>query len=131
MSGTPIEAYLGNVFSQINAYMRGVEQPTDEYIRYCYDHINEIIYCDPVLTENIVVYRAIGRDTLNISMNSVKEHDGYMEKGFMSTPLLKETLLEEFPSYTELLKIYVPKGAHVLGVDFIKDRKYSSWSNNI
>ena len=45
-----------------------------------------------------------------------------MEKAFMSTSLRLETVLREFPSYDCIMKIYVPKGAFVLGVDGIKDR---------
>ncbi|MBP3805916.1 MAG: hypothetical protein J6I76_18865 [Oribacterium sp.] len=125
-AGKPIEVYLGEVYSQVNAYMRGIEQPQDDYRRYdldmLIDRINEIIYCAPTLPEDIVVYRAIDEKTLNIIMQSVKEYNAYIEKGFMSTSLLKESLLEDNSSYTDLLKIYVPQGIHVLGVDFIKDR---------
>lgn len=122
----PMESYLGTEYYRINAYLRGIEKPIEGYTEYCYrmliDRINEIIYCAPSIPENIVIYRGISEEALRIIKNSVRESGAYMEKGFMSATLLKEIIPEEFPRYKDILKIYVPKGAHALGVDNINDR---------
>ena len=124
-AGIPMEVYLGNMYSSINGYMRGCYQPSDDQIAdydMLIDRINEIILCAPVLPENLVVYRAVSNTTVKKIMMQVKEYENYMENAFMSTSLLYETILEEFSSEFDVLKIYVPKGAHVLGTDGIKDR---------
>lgn len=117
-----MEGYLGNTYSYINAYMRNGETDNERY-NVLIDRLNELILCAPQTDENIVVYRGVSQSTMNIILNQSKEYDGnYMEKAFMSTSLRLETVLREFPSYDCIMKIYVPKGAFVLGVDGIKDR---------
>ena len=120
-----MEVYLGNMFSSLNGYMRGTYIPDDKLIPdfdTLIDKINEIIFCAPPLPGNIVVYRAVSNNTIKKIMAQVKEYESYMENAFMSTSLLYETVLKEFPSQSNILKIYVPEGAHVLGTDGIKDR---------
>lgn len=120
--GYYMEGYLGNTYSYINAYMRNEETNNERY-NVLIDRLNELILCAPQIEEDIVVYRGVSQNTMNIIMAQSKEYDGnYIEKAFMSTSLRLETVISEFPSYDCIMKIYVSKGAFALGVDGIKDR---------
>jgi hypothetical protein len=123
-AGIPIEAYLGNKFESINSYMRGYSTPTDVQ-KYEFDmlidRVNELILLAPTLPENIVVYRAVTEKAFKQIMLQAKKRYEYIEKGFLSTSLLLETVLNKF-SPEIIMKIYVPKEAHVLGVDGIENR---------
>ena len=118
-----MEGYLGDLYTQINNYMRASGRDKDR-LNVLIDRINELIMFAPQIEENLVVYRGVSKNTISSIMNQIKEYDGnYMEKAFMSTSLRLETVMKEFPSYECILKIYVFKGALALGVDCIRDRK--------
>ena len=114
--------YLGNVFWTINNYLRS-DGEYNEKLNMVVDRLNELIMCAPRLDENIVVYRGVSQSTMKMILNKVQENDGnYTEKAFMSTSLRFDTVVREFQPYDCILKIYVPKGAFVLGIDCIDDR---------
>ncbi len=116
-----LEGYLGNWFAPINEYMRN-EGKDKKNFDFEIDILNEIIICAPRVSENIVVYRGVDGKAINNIMEQVDMFSAYMEKGFLSTSIRKETVISEFPSYNNILKIYVPKGAFALCVDGIRKR---------
>ena len=120
--GNYIEGYLGNTYAYINAYMRKGETDNERY-NILIDRLNELILCAPQTDESIVVYRGISQKAMENILTQTKKSDGYyLEKAFMSTSLRLDTVLKEFPSYECIMKIYVSKGASVLGIDAIMNR---------
>lgn len=122
----PIEAYAGDAYKQINAYMRRIEALSDtdaSRVNMLIDRISETILLAPSLPENLVVYRAVSGKAMDAILANAAEHgDTYVEQAFLSTSLLWSAIVKEFPSYTEVMKIYTPKGSHALGVDGIAGR---------
>lgn len=116
-----MEAYAGTMFAQINDYLRN-DRNDRIVLNAMIDKINEFIILAPPIKENIIVYRGVSNRTMKSIMRSISRNEGiYVESAFMSTSLRLETVLEEF-SYENILKIYVPKGAHAVGLDGINDR---------
>ncbi len=121
---SPIKAiafYCGYDFMSVNGFLRNNEFDCPD-TRIKIDRLSEILHFSPKLPENLIMYRAIDEKAFNVISNSIKEYNAYMEKGFMSTSLRFDTVVEEYGDKGYILKLYVPKGASVMGVDLIKKR---------
>jgi len=121
------DAYLGNMYAVINEYMRTGNLEDQEYSRTLdpvIDRLNELIILGPRIPKDIVVYRGVSDKTMKMMLSEQKSHyNTYYDKGFMSTTLLLQALVDESERhYENILKIYVPKGAFALGVSCITDR---------
>ena len=127
LSDIYLKAYLGYTHADINEYLRTGEYHDQECARQLealIDKLNELLILAPRVPYNIVVYRGISDDSLNKMLNIQSMYnDIYMDEAFLSTSLLKQTVIKEFPSYDNILKIYVPKNAYAMGVDGATDRK--------
>ena len=67
----------------------------------------------PSLPENIIVYRSVDDGTFEKIINEISDNGEFTEKGFMSTTLYKNKVLNELEHYSKnkgLLKIYIKKG---------------------
>ena len=121
-----IEAYLGNMYSTINNYMRtgeACDEPYKKILDAAIDTMNEFIIMAPRVPENIVVYRRVSDTTLKLMFDDQRKHYGtYYEKGFLSTSLLADATIKDMNTFDSIIKIYVPKGAFALGVSCIVDR---------
>lgn len=121
-----IEGYLGDNFRSINDYMRFGNCTSEQHavkLDSIIDSISELIICAPKIPENLVVFRGIDDKGMQCIINNMKQHEEqFFEEAFMSTSLLYKTVVEEFPSINNVMKIYVPAGTHALGVDNFKDR---------
>ena len=119
-----IDRYLGNEAITINKYLRGNLPSHFKNIQKQYDvlisEIKNIIYNAPKIPFDMVVYRGVDSIGFNAIDNDIKKKSFYVERGFLSTSLLKR--FSENNNYEFTLKIYVPKNSVALGVTFIRNR---------
>lgn len=126
-----IEQYLGYTGEDINNYLRSGHHIFREFeplFDSVIDRLNEFIISAPTTPENIVVYRGVSDKVLKIMKTD--EHKiyrryavrFYVEKGFLSTSLTLDAVMERNHTSDNILKIYVPSGAIALGVDNIAQR---------
>ena len=108
----PLELYLGWRYQEINRYLRyGDTENIFESDKYCAVRIAEELLDAPRINKNIVVYRYVNEEFINelIKTNKKTSHKYYLEKGYLSTSLLKD-IMKDAPDGSFLLKIYVDKG---------------------
>lgn len=118
--------YLGTNFININESLRGIYTNGSDKQKIKYletaNLLTNIILQAPKVPENIIVYRGLCTENYDI-----KEHINnnlYIDSGFLSTSLSKESVLDEFSFKNDIImKIYVPMNASALGVDCIANRK--------
>ncbi len=121
---SPIKAvtyYCGHDFMSINRFLRSNEHDCLN-TRINIDRLSEVLYVSPKLPENLIMYRGISKKVFDIICDNIKEYGAYMEKGFMSTSLRFDTVIEAYGNKDYFLKLYVPEGASVMGVDLIRKR---------
>lgn len=117
--------YLGNMHKVINDYVEARKPFGDKEwdIDVMVDKVNETIISAPVLSDNIVVYRAVEKNELDSLLFMANAYDRMCkENRLLSTTLRKQVAYDSFPDREYLLKLYVPKGVHVLGVDCFWER---------
>lgn len=122
----PVESYCGNTYSSINRYLRTDIHSTSNYEREISDMLIIAIHSAPRIPNDIIVYRLVSDNFIkHLIGNNKKGKYLTTEKGFMSTSMLKNIteLDERYTTYSNLLKIYVPKGMLGLYVNSVTGRK--------
>lgn len=122
----PVESYCGNTYSSINCYLRNDIHSTSNYEREISDMLIIAIHSAPRIPNDIIVYRLVSDNFIkHLIENNKKGKYLTTEKGFMSTSMLKNItgLDERYTTYSNLLKIYVPKGMLGLYVNSVTGRK--------
>lgn len=122
----PVESYCGNTYSSINHYLRNDIHSTSNYEREISDMLIIAIHSAPRIPNDIIVYRLVSDNFIkHLIENNKKGKYLTTEKGFMSTSMLKNIteLDERYTTYSNLLKIYVPKGMLGLYVNSVTGRK--------
>lgn len=118
-----ISGYCGFMYRNINSYLRF----NDGKPQYR-EMTDMLILCGcsaPVIPENVILYRIVCDEFINQMILLNKEKGiPIQEKGFMSTSLVKDVIINnnEFSNYSNLLKIYVPKGTLGFYVNVITKR---------
>lgn len=117
-----LKFYFGETYKNINFRLRSGNLRENELntIRDCI----RIIKAAPKIPENIIVYRAVGKDFFrNARINSFK----FFEKGFMSTSLLEGAVIDKnkgrytpYQSCKYILKIHINKETEAVYSEFIK-----------
>lgn len=117
-----LKFYFGEAYKNINFRLRSGNLRENELntIRDCI----RIIKAAPKIPENITVYRAVDKDFF---INTKVDNFKFLEKGFMSTSLLKESIIDTgegrytpYKSCKYILKIHINKGTHGIYSEFIK-----------
>lgn len=117
-----LKFYFGQSYKKINYGLRNDNLRENEVnsIRNCIKMINAA----PEIPENITVYRAVDKDFF---INTKVDNFKFLEKGFMSTSLLKESIIDTgegrytpYKSCKYILKIHINKGTHGIYSEFIK-----------
>ena len=112
-----LDAYTSSLNVPINRLLRGYtedfeEKQTEQYYKQISIISNEISKFS--LQENIIVYRFTHEKLFSTLFESseMKENTLFTEKGFMSTTLVRDLLIEFAKShkYNCLLKLYLPNG---------------------
>ena len=111
---TAIEAYMGDKYRDINRILRECRDVIgmEKDIALIDKIILDMIFA-PSLPENIIVYRSVDDGTFEKIINEISDNGEFTEKGFMSTTLYKNKVLNELEHYSKnkgLLKIYIKKG---------------------
>lgn len=107
-----IEYYCGYKYIDINNYYRyGNEVNVLSSYRYKAVRLSEQLLQAPRVNENIIVYRYVTTDVVSklIDANKHNSNKYYLERGFMSTSLIKPKA-EDIKIEQCVLKIYVAKG---------------------
>ena len=117
-----LKFYFGESYKRINYRLRNdnLQENEVETIRKCI----EIIKATLQIPENIIVYRAVGKEFfINAKISTLK----FLEKGFMSTSLSKEAVIDTgkgrytpYKSCKYILKIHINKGTNGIYSEFIK-----------
>lgn len=123
---SPLEKYCGYDYRHINNYLRnGIDNSNKDY-RELSDFLSIVLSSAPRIPENIVVYRLVCDKFVEslISDNKLDRSTPTIEKGFMSTSLIKDICYnhEDYSAEKNLLKIYVPKGTMGIYVSNITHR---------
>lgn len=121
-----IECYLGELYRQINEYLR-FDKDKENMFRYLSSFLKVVVNTAPRIPEDIVVYRLVPNKVIEKLIENNKKGEPLTEKGFMSTSLLKEFLMQDenpavYASFTNLLKIYIPKNTRGIFADIVTDR---------
>ncbi|MBE6062577.1 MAG: hypothetical protein E7207_03260 [Clostridium butyricum] len=119
-----IECYCGYNYEQINEYLR-FDKKNDLYIYMeMADILAILLSMAPRIPENIVVYRLVCDEFINQLIANNRDGIPLLEKGFISTSLLKDIIKSEesYSRYKNLLKIYVKKGTIGIYVNEITTR---------
>lgn len=112
-----LDAYTSSLNVPINKLLRGCEEDLDEkQMKEYYEKIsivsNEISRFS--LQENIIVYRFTHKKLFKalFETSRMQKNNLFTEKGFMSTTLVRDLLVEFAKShkYNCLLRLYLPKG---------------------
>jgi|GEM_PF-990754 len=76
------------------------------------------------IKENIMCFRVLNYEKLlkNNKINAIKKGTVLIDEGFMSTGLVKECLMEEFPGYDTVMNIFVPKASKAVYLERISHR---------
>lgn len=106
----PLDIYCGYNYKEINRFMRTGKDLHSELWCKIAALIQVQLNSAPILKENIVTYRLVSDEFIEY-MNE-QERKGYpiIDKGFLSTGLIKQTLLKNslnYGRYDNLLKLYV------------------------
>lgn len=114
MNETAVSIYKGSGYQNMNGVLRGVKniENESEFKWLCLKLIFEMLLA-PRLDKDIVVYRFVDSETFNLIKNEINKGNAYVEKGFLSTTLLKDKINKEHEPYNNhnyILKIYVEKG---------------------
>lgn len=108
-----VECYCGYSYRQINQFLRNEIDTEYNQYREMADILSIVLSSAPRIPCDIVLYRMVNDDFVNILINNNKKENPtpVQEKGFMSTSLLKNIVNENEPYAAEnnLLKIFVPK----------------------
>lgn len=111
---TMLEIYVGSLYEKINGVLRGEELDDKHFYKLLASKLALEIFLAPTLNENIIVYRFLDKNTFEKIKNEITCSGSYIEKGFLSTTLLKDKINKEFERYNKyhfMLKIYVKKGS--------------------
>ena len=116
-----IECYCGYSYREINRYLRFNRDNEYNLEREMATTLAIMLSMAPRVPENIVAYRLVCDDFVKKIIENNKSGIPTIEKGFISTSLLKEIIDsdEAYSGHNNLLKIYVPKntiGIYVNGV---------------
>ena len=111
---TAVSIYKGSGYENMNSVLRGVKNINNEseYKWLCLKLIFEMLLA-PRLDKDIVVYRFVNETTFKLIKNEINKGNAYVEKGFLSTTLLKDKINKKHEPYNNhnyILKIYVEKG---------------------
>lgn len=120
----PIENYCGDVYREINQYLRfGMDNDLHQY-RELVDTLIILLVGAPKVTEDLVVYRLVCDKFIEELIRANKRGTPVQEKGFLSTSLLPGivTLEEHYSRETNLLKIYVKKDCIGIYVNCVTER---------
>lgn len=106
-----LEGYCGNLHGKINKFLRDGEDDSKYTSRELADILSIVLCSAPRIPCDLVVYRLVDDKFIKKFIEENKKEAPILEKGFMSTSLIKR-IVEENEGYTEnknLLKIFVPK----------------------
>ena len=122
----PIKLYCGYMYEEINPFLRyGVDKESHIY-RELSDILTIILYSAPRIPHNLVLYRMVCDDFANQFEKKYREETEchVLEKGFMSTSLLKEIVHEDsyYAHWNNMLKIYVPEDTVGIYVNAVVER---------
>ncbi|MEI5995103.1 ADP-ribosyltransferase [Candidatus Enterococcus mansonii] len=134
----PLAYYCGYYYKKINKYLRnlsldfGENLDLDE-VKSASDILQFLLSFTPRLPENIIVYKIVSDDFINllIEHNKSNPEEPFSEKGLLSTSLLIEGCTNgqtnDCGLENNLLKIFVPKGIHgiyIRSIEGLKRREY-------
>lgn len=113
-----IELYRGDGYNYINGLLRGNicfnKGDHETYYKDLGIELAKDIKAAGPLSENIIVYRSVDDETFEMILDELIRENKFIEKGFLSTTLLKEKVMSGEERYVCdnrcILKIYVKKG---------------------
>lgn len=124
MCDMPIECYCGYSYQQINEFLRYEKDNSNHTYRELADILSVVLCSAPRIPNNLVLYRMVNDEFINMLIKKNKEAIPIQEKGFMSTSLLKSIANETEPyaSHNNLMRIFVPKGTIGVYVNAVTSR---------
>lgn len=123
---SPIECYCGYLYRQINKYLRFKieESDTGAYEKMAYLLAISLVNA-PRIEEDIIVYRLVSESFIKNLLSNHKKGIPTIEKGFISTSLLKNITENEeyYANSPYLIKLYVKKQTIGIYVPCIANRE--------
>lgn len=123
IAGAPIENYCGNVYREINRYLRTDEDDAVHSYRELSDILCIALRSAPRIPCDLVLYRLVNEEFVNNLFTNHKKKNviPIYEKGFMSTSFLKSIVNvgESYADQKYLLKIYAHKNTTGIYVNSI------------
>lgn len=123
----PLECYCGYTYNDINKYLRSDSHEEYNTPREMANILSIILCSAPNIPENIILYRLVCDEFIKglIENNKKTPPTPFLEKGFMSTSLLKDIVFldENYSKEKNLLKLYVKKGTIGAYVNAISRRR--------
>lgn len=123
---SPIESYCGYTYRQINQFLRYGRDCESRLYREIADILTLVLSTAPRIPQDLVLYRMVNDEFINMLIDNNKKDKPTptLEKGFMSTSLLKDIVDQDEPYANEenLLKIFAPKGTIGIYVNAVTAR---------
>ncbi len=120
-----LECYCGYEYRQINRFLRDGTDNEYHHYREKSDILSLLLMSAPRIPDDIILYRVVCDEFIEeLIDNNKKGMPATLEKGFLSTSLIKQTIISdvEFKGSNSLLKIYVDEGTIGLYVNSVTRR---------
>lgn len=114
----PLERYCGYDYRHMNNWLRNGEGTEEIVVRS--NLLNYLLLSTDRITENLLLWRHIPKDTLDMILDYQERYEHhFLEKGFLSTSLVKDSCARNSNSREVLLKIYAKTPLHGLYVNTV------------
>lgn len=120
----PLEGYCGYWYRKINEFLRyGMDKKPHIY-RELADILSIVLCSAPRIPHNLVLYRMVSDEFIDMLIEQNKRQGHIKEMGFMSTSLLKDIANQEelYAKHNNLLKIFAPKDTIGVYVNAVTSR---------
>jgi len=128
---TSVDHYMGNAYQYINEEFRGIKVPSDDYFKNIGSELAEQLKSAGSLSEDIIVYRIVDDLTFEKIIRDMKLNTVFIDKGFMSTTLLRENILNGEHRYVCdnrcVLKIHAKKGVVGAYISIFDENKMNEY----